>query len=133
MQRTLVLIKPDAFDRNLVSTIMSRIENKGYKIANLKFWNPAPRSMIEKHYEQDKEKSHFSANCDFMTSGPIISIIYQGENVITAIRKLQGTRDIPGTIRGDYVTDYRKNLIHASDSDEAANKEIGIWFEQTKN
>jgi len=127
-QQSLVLIKPDAFKRKLISMIFERFEKKGYEIIDMKYWDRAPRDLIEKHYEQDKEKSYFTANIDFMTSGPIISIIYQGENVIGGIRKMQGNRDTPGTIRGDFVTDFRENLVHASDSEESATKEIGIWF-----
>lgn len=128
MQRTLVLIKPDAFQRNMAFKIMHRIENKGYEMETMKYWPKVSKEMIERHYEQDKEKAHFPLNCDFMTSGPIMSIIYKGEGVISGIRKLQGTRDTPGTIRGDWVTDVRRNLIHASDSEENAVKEISIWF-----
>lgn len=128
MSRTLVLLKPDAYQRNLSCKIMSRIDKKGFKLTNIKFWKCAPTDLIERHYEQDKEKPHFRVNIDFMTSGPIMSIIYEGENVIASIRRLQGNRDTPGTIRGDYVTAYRENLIHASDSAESAEKEIGIWF-----
>lgn len=128
MEQTLVIIKPDAFERNFVAKIMRRLEKKNMKISNTKFYQDVPRILIEKHYDQDRDKNYFSANCDFMTSGPILVIIYEGQNAINFIRKLQGNRDIPGTIRGDYVTDIRKNLIHASDSVENAQREINIWF-----
>jgi nucleoside-diphosphate kinase len=132
MQRSLILVKPDAFRRNIVHKVLGRIEDKGFQIVNMQYWSKVPRSMMEKHYEQDREKSYFSANIDFMLSGPIISVIYIGENVISSIRRLQGNRDTPGTIRGDFVTDFRENLIHASDSVESAEKEIEIWFPETK-
>ncbi|AVL94787.1 nucleoside diphosphate kinase [Moumouvirus australiensis] len=128
MEQTLVIIKPDAFERNFVAKIMRRLEKKNIKIANIKFYQDVPRILIEKHYDQDHDKDYFSPNCDFMTSGPILVIIYEGQNAINFIRKLQGNRDTPGTIRGDYVTDIRKNLIHASDSVENAQREINIWF-----
>jgi len=127
-QKTLVLIKPDAFRRNLVSKIMGRIEKKGFNIIDIQLWDQPPREFVENHYCQDRYQPYFGKNCDFMTSGPILSIVYDGENVISAIRSIQGKRDIPGTIRGDYVNDVRQNLIHASDSEESAEKEINIWF-----
>ncbi|XWV25054.1 mg473 protein [Tupanvirus deep ocean] len=128
MQRTLVLIKPDAFRRNIVAKVMRRIELKGYEVVNMKFWEQAPRHLIETHYEQDKDKPYFKDNCDFMTSGPLLAIVYKGDRAINGIRVLQGNRDTPGSIRGDYVTDVRQNLIHASDSEQSATKEIKIWF-----
>ncbi|AZL89382.1 nucleoside diphosphate kinase [Megavirus baoshan] len=128
MEKTLVLIKPDAFARNLVGKIMHRFESKGLKIINMKYWSVTPRTLVERHYAQDKDRPYFSDNCDFMTSGPIISIIYEGQDAVSHVRRLQGTRDIPGTIRGDYVTDVRQNLVHASDSQQNANNEIAIWF-----
>ncbi|AGF85348.1 diphosphate kinase [Moumouvirus goulette] len=128
MEQTLVIIKPDAFDRNFVAKVMRRLEKKGMKIANIKYYKDVPRILIEKHYDQDRDKHYFSDNCDFMTSGPIMVIVYEGVDAVNFIRKIQGTRDTPGTIRGDYVTDIRKNLIHASDSIVNAEKEISIWF-----
>jgi nucleoside-diphosphate kinase len=128
MSKTLVLIKPDAFERGLVSKIMEMIENKGFKISNIKIWSPAPRNLVEKHYEQYSSRPHFSGNCDFLSSNQLMSIIYEGENAITEIRILQGNRNVPGTIRGTYCDDTRRNLIHASDSEESAIKEMNIWF-----
>ncbi|XWV26310.1 hypothetical protein QJ857_gp0764 [Tupanvirus soda lake] len=128
MQRTLVLIKPDAFKRGIVAKVMRRIELKGYEVANMNFWEQAPRHLIERHYEQDKDKPYFKDNCDFMTSGPLVAIVYKGESAILGIRTLQGNRNTPGSIRGDYVTDIRQNLLHASDSEENAAREISIWF-----
>lgn len=128
MSKTLVLIKPDAFERKLVSRIMGTIEDKGFKISAIKLWDPAPRKLVEKHYEQDKNKSYFSLNCDFMTSGSLMSIIYEGENAVHKIRMLQGNMDIPGTIRGNFCNDVRRNLIHASDNNENALREMIIWF-----
>jgi len=128
MQRTLVLIKPDAFRRKLVSKVIGRIEDKGIEMANVKYWYPVPRNRIEKHYDKDTQKPYFSEYCDFMCSGPVISIIYEGKNVIDIIRSLQGNWQIPGTIRGDYVTNNDENLIHASDSQATSDKEIKIWF-----
>ena len=128
MQQTLVLIKPDAFSRNIVNKVMGRIEEKGYRICDMRFHYRAPRDLIELHYCRDEHQPYFNGNCDFMTSGPIIAIVYEGKNAIKGIRQLQGNRDTPGTIRGDYVTDVRCNLLHASDSEDTAQREIRIWF-----
>ena len=128
MEQTLVIIKPDAFERGLVSTLMGRIEAKGFKIAAIKLFDSAPRDLIKKHYEQDSDKPYFKLNCDFMTSGKLMVIIYEGENAISCIRNMQGTHNIPGTIRGDLCNDVRRNLLHASDSFHNANSEISIWF-----
>lgn len=130
IQLSLVLIKPDAFKRGLVFEIMQRFEKKGYEIVEMNFHQAGsvPRKLIEEHYVGIKDLPHFSLNTDFMMSGPLIAVIYKGVNAISGIRRLQGTRDTPGTIRGDYVTEFRQNLIHASDSEEEASREIGLWF-----
>ncbi|BCS83133.1 nucleoside diphosphate kinase [Cotonvirus japonicus] len=133
MQKTLVLIKPDAFERHLVFEILSRFEKKTIKLATIKFWENPSRNLVEKHYDQDSDKHYFNDNCDFMTSGPIMSIVFEGYNIIEIVRKLQGTIGIPGTIRGDLANDVRRNLIHASDSEESAQKEIAIWFPEMIN
>lgn len=128
MEQTLVIIKPDAFERGLVSTIMARIEAKGFKISAIKIFDPAPRDLIAEHYEQDADKPYFSLNCNFMMSGQLMVIVYKGENAILCIRNMQGNRGAPGTIRGDLCNDIRRNLLHASDSLENAAREINIWF-----
>lgn len=129
IQKTLVLIKPDAFSRHLENKVKERITNKGYQVVAQKLWFPhPPRELIEKHYKQDCQKEYFKANCDFMTSGPVQALVYSGQNAISGVRMLQGNIHTPGTIRGDYATDVRKNLIHASDSEESAQREIKIWF-----
>lgn len=128
MEQTLVIIKPDAFEKGLVSAIMGKFEAKGLKIVSIKTFDPAPRSLIEEHYKQDCDKPYFTANCDFMTSGQLMIIVYEGENAVATIRTMQGSRHIPGTLRGKYCNDIRRNLLHASDSLENAASEIGIWF-----
>nr|3DDI_A Chain A, Nucleoside diphosphate kinase [Acanthamoeba polyphaga mimivirus]3DDI_B Chain B, Nucleoside diphosphate kinase [Acanthamoeba polyphaga mimivirus]3DKD_A Chain A, Nucleoside diphosphate kinase [Acanthamoeba polyphaga mimivirus]3DKD_B Chain B, Nucleoside diphosphate kinase [Acanthamoeba polyphaga mimivirus]3ENA_A Chain A, Nucleoside diphosphate kinase [Acanthamoeba polyphaga mimivirus]3ENA_B Chain B, Nucleoside diphosphate kinase [Acanthamoeba polyphaga mimivirus]3ETM_A Chain A, Nucle len=136
LQRTLVLIKPDAFERSLVAEIMGRIEKKNFKIVSMKFWSKAPRNLIEQHYKEHSEQSYFNDLCDFMVSGPIISIVYEGTDAISKIRRLQGNTNplasAPGTIRGDLANDIGENLIHASDSEDSAVDEISIWFPETK-
>lgn len=128
MQRSLVLLKPDAYERSLMGEIMGRLERKGFKIVDMKFYKRAPRELIEKHYEQYRERDTFSQNCDYMTRSPLTAIVYEGEGAIQCIRALQGNGMMPGSIRGDYVTDYMENLIHASDSTMSAEKEIALWF-----
>jgi nucleoside-diphosphate kinase len=128
MQRTLVLIKPDAFKRKLVSKVIGRLEDKGLDIVGLKYWFPVPREKVVLNYERDKFKPYFEEYCDYMCSGPVISITYQGVNAVNAVRTVQGNYQIAGSIRGDYASFNEENLIHASDSQENAEREINIWF-----
>jgi nucleoside-diphosphate kinase len=126
VERTLVLIKPDGVSRNLTGTILSRIEAKGYTVAELKLVN-ATRELLEQHYAELVE---------FMLSGPIVAAVFEGQRVIEGFRSLAGatepTAAAPGTIRGDFGRDWgqkvQQNLVHGSDSAESAAREIGIWF-----
>lgn len=133
MQRTLVLIKPDAFRRGLVSEILGRFEKKGFKFVHMQLWTNAPRELIEQHYEEHKGKGFFTPNCDFMCDGQILSLVLAGEVVTSYVREMQGRRDIPGTIRGDLVTDIQQNLVHASDSVKSAEREIDLWVNWNTN
>lgn len=135
VERTLVLVKPDGVSRGLTGTILSRIEAKGYTIAELKRVH-ATRELLEEHYAEHVGKPFFDALVEFMLSGPIVAAVFEGERVIEGFRSLTGSTEpttaAPGTIRGDFGRDWgaevQQNLVHGSDSAESAVREISIWF-----
>jgi nucleoside-diphosphate kinase len=131
-QRTLVLLKPDAVRRGLSGEIISRIERKaGWQLAAVEL-RTFDRATLEQHYAEHVGKPFYEPLLTFMSEGPSIALIVEGENVIPGVRALAGATDPlqagPGTIRGDYATITRENLIHASDSPESAEREIKIFF-----
>ena len=133
MQRTLVLVKPDAVQRMLVGEIISRLEKRGLKIAAMKMlW--MDRTLAERHYAIHKDKPFFPSLVEFITSGPIVAAVFEGENAVEAVRRTMGeTNSIkaaPGTIRGDLGLELERNLIHGSDSDENAEQEISLFFSE---
>ncbi|MCM1012218.1 nucleoside-diphosphate kinase [Brevibacterium sp. XM4083] len=135
MERTLILIKPDGVARGLIGQIVGRIEAKGYAIDALSLRTATPEELAS-HYAEHEGKPFYQPLVDFMSEGPIVSIIASGEGVIPGFRSLAGATDpttaAPGTIRGDFGRDWgakvQKNLVHGSDSPESAEREIGIWF-----
>ncbi len=135
IERSLILIKPDGVKRQLTGQVISRIEAKGYVIAELKQVS-ATRELLEAHYEEHVGKPFYEPLVEFMLSGPLVAIVAEGHNVITGFRSLAGTTDpttaAPGTIRGDLGRDWglkvQQNLVHGSDSVESSSREIGIWF-----
>ncbi len=135
MQATLVLIKPDGVKRNLVGEIIKRCEAKGYKVTDLKMVAPN-RELLEQHYAEHEGKPFYEPLLEFMLSGPTVAIRLEGERVIEGFRSLAGATDpttaAPGTIRGDLGRDWGtkviQNLVHGSDSDESAKRELAIWF-----
>lgn len=135
MQATLVLIKPDGVKRNLVGEIISRCEAKGYKVTDLKMVAPN-RELLEQHYAEHEGKPFYEPLLEFMLSGPTVAIRLEGERVIEGFRSLAGATDpttaAPGTIRGDLGRDWGtkviQNLVHGSDSEESARRELAIWF-----
>lgn len=134
-QRTLVLIKPDGVRRGLVGEVIARIEKKGYSISALKMISP-DRAMLEEHYAEHKGKPFYEPLLEFMTSGPIVALIAEGNRVIEGFRSLAGVTDptlaAPGSIRGDLARDQGtrvvQNIVHGSDSVESAEREIKIFF-----
>lgn len=132
MERTLVLIKPDGVSRGLVGEILRRFEHRTLKIKALKILRPS-RELAERHYEAHRGKSFFEATVEFMTSGPVVAAVLEGEAAITVVRQMMGPLDPtaaqPGSIRGDYTLSTRENLVHGSDSPESAEREIAIWFD----
>lgn len=133
MEKSFVMIKPDGVQRKLIGEIINRFEHKGLKMIAAKML-VIPKEMAEKHYEMHKGKDFFNDLVEFITSGPVVAMVWQGENSIAVIRKLVGaTNPIDanaGTIRGDYGMTTRFNMIHASDCTESAVKEIGNFFRE---
>jgi len=133
VSRTLVILKPDAIQRNMAGRIISRIEDKGLKISAMKMVYLDKRTA-ERLYEVHKGKPFYQSLVDYITSGPIIAMVVEGRDVINVIRKLMGKTNgaeaEPGTIRGDFSTGIEKNLIHASDSDESLRRELPIFFSE---
>ena len=135
VERTLVLIKPDGVSRGLVGEVISRIEDKGYKITALRLLH-ADRALLARHYAEHESKIFYEPLLDFMSSGPIIALIAEGQRVIEGFRSLAGATDptvaLPGTIRGDLGRDLGtkvvQNLVHGSDSPESASREIALFF-----
>jgi nucleoside-diphosphate kinase len=131
MERTLVIVKPDAVHRHLAGRILARFEDKGLRVAALKLqW--LPRALVERHYEVHRKKPFYAALVDFMSAGPVVLAVLEGPDAIAVVRNLTGPthgRDAPpGTIRGDFGLDQQLNLVHASDGPETARKEIELFF-----
>lgn len=130
-ERTFLAVKPDGVQRGLVAEIIGRFERKGFKLVGLKLMQ-MPRETAENHYGEHKGKGFFEGLVSFITSGPIVGMVWEGPNVILTARKMMGATNPSaadnGTIRGDYATDMGRNIIHGSDGPEAAAREIGIFF-----
>lgn len=131
MERTFSMIKPDGIQRGLVGEIVARFEKKGIKIAAMKFMR-IDKELAEKHYEVHKGKAFYNDLIKFITSSPVLAMVFEGEDVINIVRKLAGATSpesaLPGTVRGDYSLDVEYNLIHTSDSIENAKREISLFF-----
>jgi len=131
MQRTLVLLKPDAVQRRLVGNLIERLERKGLRIVGMKFVQPS-RSLAEKHYAVHRGKPFFEDLLKFLTSGPTVALCLEGREAVAVVRTLMGPTDgakaPPGTIRGDFGLSVQNNLVHGSDSLENAELEIALWF-----
>ena len=131
-ERTLVLIKPDGVERQLVGEIISRIERKGLTLAALEL-RLVSQDLAAAHYAEHDGKPFFASLLEFITSGPVVAAIVEGPRAIAAFRQLAGGTDpvekaTPGTIRGDFGLETQFNLVHGSDSIESAKREIGLWF-----
>jgi len=133
MERTFLMIKPDGVQRRLIGKILQRIEQSGFKIVAMKFLKVS-QEMAEKHYEMHRGKPFYEGLIKYITSGPVLAMIVEGENAIERIRRLVGSTDPqkaePGTIRGDFAQHIGRNIIHASDGKETAEKEINLWFKK---
>jgi nucleoside-diphosphate kinase len=130
-ERTFVMVKPDGVQRGIAGQIISRFERKGLQLAAMKMIQ-IPRELAEKHYAEHKGKPFYGELLDFITSGPVIATVWQGENAVSIVRKVVGaTRPEnaePGTIRGDFAITTSYNIVHASDALETAAREINLFF-----
>jgi nucleoside-diphosphate kinase len=131
MEKTFLMVKPDGVQRNLIGEIVSRFEKKGFQLVGAKLMQ-IPTELAEDHYGEHKERPFFGELVDFITSGPVFAMVWQGENVIATARQMMGATNpkdaAPGTIRGEYAVIVGKNIIHGSDSPESAEREIGLFF-----
>lgn len=130
-ERTFVAIKPDAVKRGLIGRIIKRIENKGYKIVGLKMLQ-VTKELAEKHYAEHKGKPFYDRLINYITSGPVVAMVLQGDNTVVGVRKLMGsTRPTDaevGTLRADFAQTMEFNVVHGSDSVESAKREIDLYF-----
>jgi nucleoside-diphosphate kinase len=135
MEQTYVMVKPDGVQRGLVGEIISRIEKRGLKIVALRM-NVISEATAKEHYSEHASKPFFSSLVDFITSGPSVSMVVAGKDSIKAMRAINGATNpvdaAPGTIRGDFALDVGRNIVHASDSPEAAAREIAIHFKDSE-
>jgi nucleoside-diphosphate kinase len=131
LERTFLAIKPDGVQRKLVGEIIRRFETKGFTLVGLKFMHVS-RELAESHYGVHRERPFFASLVEFITSGPVVAMVWEGDGVIAGARKVIGATNPltaePGTIRGDFGANIGRNLIHGSDAPETAQSEIALWF-----
>jgi len=131
VSRTLILVKPDAFERALSGEVIARFERKGLRIAALKTM-VASKQIADEHYAEHSEKPFFGELVEFITGGTLVAMVLEGAEAVAAARQLIGATNpveaAPGSIRGDYALEVTFNMVHGSDSDESAAREISIWF-----
>ena len=131
MERTLILVKPDAFARSLSGEIIARFERKGLQLVAMKMMT-ASRELAEAHYAEHAERPFFGELVDFITSGPLVAMILEGDHAVTAARQVIGATDpieaTMGSIRADYALEVGRNMVHGSDSDEPAAREAALFF-----
>lgn len=133
MERTYLMVKPDGVQRNLTGEIISRFEKKGFKIIGLKMFKMS-RELAEKHYGEHAGKPFFESLVSYITSGPVVAMVIEGKDAVSAARGMMGVTDplkaAPGTIRNCYGIDLGRNVIHGSDSPASAAREIGLFFKE---
>ncbi|MDX8359880.1 MULTISPECIES: nucleoside-diphosphate kinase [Bacillaceae] len=131
MERTFLMVKPDGVQRNVIGEIISRFERKGFQLVGAKLM-AIPTELAEQHYAEHKERPFFGELVDFITSGPVFAMVWQGDNVIATARQMMGSTNpkdaVSGTIRGDFGLTVGKNIIHGSDAPESAEREINLFF-----
>lgn len=129
------MLKPGVLNRRIVGQVISRLESKGLKLAGLKMMQIS-EELAHKHYAEHKEKSFFNDLCSYITSAPVVAMVWQGDDCVSLVRKVVGatkpSEAAPGTIRGDFCAHTNFNVIHASDSDESAAREIGLFFDESE-
>ncbi|SDQ54469.1 nucleoside-diphosphate kinase [Virgibacillus salinus] len=133
MEKTFLMVKPDGVQRNLVGEIINRFESKGFKLVGAKLMNIS-NDLAENHYGEHKERPFFGELVQFITSGPVFAMVWEGENVISIARDMMGKTNpleaASGTVRGDFAMTVGKNIIHGSDSPESAEREINLFFNE---
>ena len=131
MERTLILVKPDAFERGLTGEILARFERKGLKIVAMKHMT-VERDLAEQHYAEHRERPFFADLVEFITGGPLVALVLEGYEAIKAARQVIGATNpleaAPGSIRGDYALEVQTNMVHGSDAPESGAREIGLFF-----
>ena len=131
MERTFVMIKPDGVQRGLIGTIVDRLERRGLRVVGMKLMQVS-RELAEKHYAIHKGKPFYDGLIEYITSGPVVAMVWEGTKAIEVVRTTVGATNpaaaAPGTIRADFALEIGRNLIHASDGEETARFEIGLWF-----
>ena len=131
--KTFFMIKPDGVKRNLIGEVITRVEEKGFEITKIKMMMIS-QALAEEHYVEHKDKPFFNDLVQFITSGPVVAMQVEGENVVAQIRNLMGATNpsdaTPGSIRGDLATELDKNVVHGSDSDASADRELNLFFSE---
>jgi nucleoside-diphosphate kinase len=131
MDRTLILVKPDAFERRLTGEVIGRFERKGLTIVAMRHMT-VDRDLAERHYAEHRERPFFGDLVEFITGGPLVAFVLEGYEAVTAARQVIGATNpldaAPGSIRGDFGLEVQTNLVHGSDSPESATREIGLFF-----
>jgi nucleoside-diphosphate kinase len=131
MERTLILVKPDAFERGLTGEILARFERKGLGIVAMKHMT-VEKDLAEEHYAEHRERPFFGDLVEFITGGPLVALVLEGYEAIKAARQVIGATNpleaAPGSIRGDYALEVQTNMVHGSDAPESAAREIGLFF-----
>ncbi|XP_032461710.1 nucleoside diphosphate kinase, mitochondrial isoform X1 [Phocoena sinus] len=135
LERTLVAVKPDGVQRRLVGDVIQRFERRGFKLVGMKMLQ-APESILAEHYHDLQKKPFYPALISYMSSGPVVAMVWEGPNVVCTSRAMIGHTNsaeaAPGTIRGDFSIHISRNVIHASDSVEGAQREIQLWFQSSE-
>ena len=131
MERTFIMIKPDGVKRGIMGEIISRIEKKGFKIIQVKLFEPN-RDLVEEHYEEHIGKPFYDELTEYILSGPVMAMEVEGDSAVAVMRLMIGNKDpklaAVGTIRGDFASSIDENIIHVSDSLESASRELDLWF-----
>lgn len=131
MEKTFTMVKPDGVQRGLIGEVIKRIEQKGFRLIGLKMM-VITEELAREHYAEHVDKGFFPELLDFITSGPVVAMVWEGEGVIATLRTMMGKTNpaeaLPGTIRGDLAVNVSQNIIHGSDSPESAEREINIFF-----
>lgn len=131
MEQTLVLVKPDGVQRGLIGEIVTRLERRGLKLIGMKFMQ-IPRELASSHYEAHVGKPFYNGLVDYITSAPVVAMVWEGKDAIQVVRTTMGATNAanaaPGTIRGDLAVEIGRNLVHGSDAPESATREVSLFF-----